>query len=72
MNETYRAERTELVILLDSLKDAKKESHKGDMYSDAIRQTRRKLLGLYRQVQNMRKPTESITDIITPLEIVVQ
>ena len=67
MIETFRTERTELVSLLDELKDSKKESHKPEMYRDAIRQTRRKLLGLYRTVQNARKPVDIV--IIAPVVV---
>lgn len=64
----FREERTDLVLLLCELKDAQKDSHKGDMYTSAIRQTRRKILGLYRKVLNTRKPVDNVT---TALAVVV-
>ena len=51
---TFREERSELVLLLASLHEQKLASHKPEMFLSAIKQTRRKLLGLYRQCLNAR------------------
>jgi hypothetical protein len=49
-----REERNDLVFLLNTLLEQQKASHKPDMYCLAIKQTRRKILGMYRQVDNAR------------------
>lgn len=61
MQDKMREERTELVMLLDSLLEQQDKSHKPIMFEDAIKQTRRKVLGLYTQILNQRKPVEIVT-----------
>ena len=61
---TFRDERTELIILYDSLLDQQKKSHKPIAYTDSIKQTRRKILGLYTQALNARKSHEDTHTVL--------
>lgn len=61
MKETFREERTELVMLLEMLESQRVVSRHPAMFDKAIRQTRRKILGMYRGVLNSRKPADTLS-----------
>ena len=63
MDTNLREERTELVFLLGSLLEQQKISHRPAMFVDAIRQTRRKVLGIYTSILNSRKPKDTLLPI---------
>jgi hypothetical protein len=58
MEET-RKECTNLVSVIDFLKDRQKESKTPEVYRGAIKKLRRELLGLYAQILNTRKPVDN-------------
>ena len=58
----FREERSDLVILLATLKEQQAVSRHPEMFSAAIKQTRRKVLGLYRQVMNIHHSIKDTVD----------